>query len=301
MATLLQLVRQATAEMGLPVPTAVASSSSPDAVQLMALANAVGYELQREHPWQGLAVEYRFSTAYTEADCTLVEGSAVIQLADTSGIDTSYMIVGTGVNTDVYVESVDSATQITMSQAATASGVQSLTFCKTKYAYPSDYDRPADRTQWDKTKHWEMLGPETPQQWQYLKNGFIATGPRIRFRPMGGKFQIWPPVSSNELLGFEYVSKNWARDANDVAKSSFTADTDTCIFPDRLMVLGLKLKYFEAKQFDTTALYRDWLTQKDIAKATDMGSPILSFAPRAADVLIGWDNIPDSGYGGVSQ
>jgi hypothetical protein len=81
------------------------------------------------------------------------------------------------------------------------------------------------------------------------------------------------------------------------AKSSFTLDADTCAFPDALMVLGLKLKYFEAKGFDTTAIYRDWCRQLDIAKANDQGSPTLSMNPRLSQVLIGVDNLPDTGFG----
>ena len=142
-----------------------------------------------------------------------------------------------------------------------------------------------------------MLGPESPQQWQWLKSGYIATGPRIRFRPLGGYFQIWPAVTTNEYLGFEYVSKNWVTSAAGAGKSSFTVDTDTCVFPDRLMVLGLKLKYFEAKGFDTTAYARDYSAQLDIAKANDAGSQTLSMSPKLTNILISADNIPDSNYG----
>ena len=59
----------------------------------------------------------------------------------------------------------------------------------------------------------------------------------------------------------------------------------------------IKLKYLEAKGLDTTAVYRDFTRQLDIAKANDAGSPDLSMAPRMENVLIGWENIPDSGYG----
>ncbi len=78
---------------------------------------------------------------------------------------------------------------------------------------------------------------------------------------------------------------------------SFTADNDTCVYPDRVMVLGTKLKYFEAKGFDTTALYRDYLAELETAIAQDTAAANLSFAPRPGTVLIGYDNIPDSGYG----
>jgi hypothetical protein len=150
---------------------------------------------------------------------------------------------------------------------------------------------------WDLSKHWEMLGPESPQQWEWLLSGFISTGPRIRWRLFGKYFQIWPGVSTNELLGYEYRSKGWAESDTGVVKNSFTVDTDTCIYPDRLMVLATKLKYFEAKGFDTTAMYRNYIEEFEIVRAQDTSAANLSFAPRPGTVLIGYDNIPDTGYG----
>lgn len=298
MTTMLQLIQQATGEMGLAVPTAVASSTATDTVQQLALLNAVGYELQRQFDWQAMTVEYRFTTQYSTLTGTTTSGAATVTgLSSTAGLDTTYMASGTGINQDTYIQSADSGSQVTLTQNSTASGSTSVLFSKTKYSLPAGFDRLIDRTDWDKTKHWEMLGPETSQQWQWLKSGFIATGPRMRFRVLGGYFQIWPAISSAEYLGFEYVSNLWAADSNSAGKSSFTADTDTCIFPDRLMVLGLKKKYFEVKGFDTQALDRDYQSELSIAKANDKGSPTLSFAPRAADVLISHNNLPDSGYG----
>jgi hypothetical protein len=63
------------------------------------------------------------------------------------------------------------------------------------------------------------------------------------------------------------------------------------------MVLALKKKYFEIKGFDTSSFQRDYDMQLNIAKANDAGSATLSLAPRTANVLIGWENIPDANYG----
>ena len=300
MATMLAMVQQAAGEMGLSVPTAVAGNTSTDVVQQLALLNAVGYELQRKYLWEALNKEYRFTTSYLTTTGTVTSGSAVItSIPSTSTLAAgSWMVSGIGIPNDCYISSVNSSTQVTLNQAATISGTAvNLTFGKTKYALPSDFDRQIDRTQFDKSKRWEMLGPETPEQWQWLKSSYISTGPRIRYRILGGTFQIWPIVSTAEYLGFEYVSNEWATSASGTAQTSFLADTDTCIFPDRLMVLGLKKKYFEIKGFDTTALTRDYEDELSIAKANDQGSPTLSMAPRVSSILIGWENIPDSNYG----
>ncbi len=208
------------------------------------------------------------------------------------------MVVGAGFPNATFISSVDSGTQVTVNQYSTTAVTNgTVYFQKVKYALPSDYDSIVPRTQWDKSKHWEMLGPEDAQQWEWLLSGFIATGPRVRWRLFGSYFQIWPGFSNSELLGFEYRSQAWASSAAGVAKNSFTADDDTCIYPDRLMVLSTKLKYFQAKGFDTTALFRDYTTEleTDIAQNTSYAN--LSFAPKLSNVLIGWENVPDSGYG----
>ena len=300
---MLQLVQQATGELGLSVPTSVVGNTNTDVIQILRLMNACGYEMQRKHEWQALSTEYRFSTVYYTYTATTTSGStSLTSMSSTTGLTTNptyFTVTGTGIAQDTYLSSVDAGTSsAVLSLAATASGTaSSLTFTQTKYAFPSDFDRLTDRTNWDKTQHWEMLGPETAQQWQWLKSGFISTGPRIRFRPLGNLFQIWPAIGATHTLGFEYVSNYWAASTSGTAKGSFTVDTDTCIFPDRLMVLFLKMKYFEIKGFDTTVLMRDFMAELDLAKSNDAGSPTLSMNPRINTVLIGWENLPDAGYG----
>ena len=297
--TMLQLVTQVTNELGVPTPTSVAGNPNQDVVQILALMNATGYELLRKADWRELTKPYSFFTDYTTTTGTYSTSSRVITgIPSTTGLDTTYMVVGTGFPNATFIESVDSSTQVTTTNFSTSNVTNgTVYFQKVKYDFPSDYDSIVPRTQWDKSKHWEMLGPESAQQWEWLLSGFISTGPRIRWRLFGSYFQIWPGYSNAEFLGYEYRSKGWATASNGTVKNSFTADSDTCIYPDRLMVLSTKLKYFQAKGFDTTALYRDYIIEFETSVAQNTSAANLSFAPRPGSVLIGWDNIPDSGYG----
>lgn len=302
-ATMLQLVQQASVEMGLASPSTVAGNTTQNVVQTLGLLNAVGYELQRQWQWQAQTVPYTFSTPFFTYTATLSTSSTTITaLSSTVGLTatpTYFQVTGTGIPQNTYLVSVGVTTAVLTNTPTTAGTAVSLTFSQVKFAMPSDFDRLIDRTDWDKSQHWEMLGPETAQQWQWLTSGYISSGPRVRYRVLGGTFTIWPPLGANHQLGFEYVSNLWvtATGGTTPTKSAFTVDTDTCIFPDRLMVLGVKLKYFEIKGFETTAFYRDYTAQLDMAKAFDAGSPTLSFAPRQSSVLIGFENIPDSNYG----
>jgi hypothetical protein len=296
--TMLQLVNQVQSELNLAITPNVSGNPSQDVQQILALMNAAGYELTKEYDWQALENEYRFYTQYLTTTGTATAGSYTLTgLASTTGLNSNYSITGYNIAQDTYVVSVDSATQVTISQKASGTGTGQINFSQTIYPLPTDFETITDRTQWDKTKHWEMLGPEDAQQWQWLKSGYISTGPRMRWRILGSTFQVWPPMTTQEYLGFEYRSKGWARSANGTVKNSFTEDSDTTVFDDRIMVLYTKLKYFQIKSFDTTALTQDYQRYLSIAKANDKGAPNLSFAPYPTKVLIGWANIPDTGYG----
>jgi hypothetical protein len=296
---MLQLVTQVTNELGVSTPTSVAGNPNQDIIQILALMNASGYEFLRRHDWRELTKRYTFTSEYTQTTGNVTLNTYTITgIPSTAGLDTTYQVVGNGISNACYIESVDSGTQVTVNLPSTGTYTgATITFEKVMYALPSDYESAVPRTMWDLSKHWEMLGPESPQQWEWLLSGFISTGPRIRWRLLGKYFQIWPGVSTNELLGYEYRSNGWALSSTGVVKTSFTVDTDTCIYPDRLMVLATKLKYFEAKGFDTTAMFRNYLEEFEIVRAQDMSAANLSFAPRPGTVLIGYDNIPDTGYG----
>ena len=299
--TMLQLVNQVQAELNLAVSTSVAGNPNTDVQQILALMNGAGYELLKEHDWQALQVQYRFYTQSLTANATTVNGSTTLTFeagTDLSNVTNQWQLSGYNIPQDTYVVSANNSTKVVvMSQMATGSGTQSVVCAQTAYDLPDDFETITDRTHWDKSKHWEMLGPEDAQQWQWLKSGYISTGPRVRWRILDNQFQIWPIMNTQEYLGWEYRSKGWARSVDGAIKNSFTADTDTTVLDDRIMVLYTKLKYFQIKAFDTTALMQDYQRYLTIAKANDKGAPNLSFAPYPSKVLIGYANIPDTGYG----
>jgi hypothetical protein len=295
---MLELMQQTSSELGLVAPTYVAGNTQQDVIQLLALMNRAGYNLIKEYDWRALQKEYRF---YTQAITTTgdgVDGSYnLLNVANTTGLSTKWQVTGTGIPQDCSIVSVSGST-VTLNQPLQATNVGiDLTFGQMEYDLPSDYETITDRTQWDKTKHWEMLGPEDAQQWQWLKSGYISTGPRVRWRIYGEYFHIWPLMNTQEYLGYEYRSKGWAESSTGTVKNSFTADTDTTFLDDTIMVLATKLKFFQIKNFDTTSLQQDYERYLSVAKANDKGSATLSFAPYPSKVLIGYANIPDTGYG----
>jgi len=297
--TMLQLMQDTSNELGLVAPTYVAGNTNQDVIQLLSLMNRQGYNLTKEYDWRALQREYRFYTQSVSTTGDVLDGSYdILNVANTTGIvPNKWMVTGTGIPQDCYVVAVSGST-VTLNQPAQETAVgTTLTFGQTQYDLPPDYETITDRTQWDKTKHWEMLGPEDAQQWQWLKSGYISTGPRVRWRILGQYFNIWPMMNTQEYLGYEYRSKGWAESSTGAVKNSFTADTDTTIFDDQIMILGTKLRYWQIKGFDTTSLQQEYDRYLNVAKANDKGAPNLSFAPYPSKVLIGYANIPDTGYG----
>ena len=204
---------------------------------------------------------------------------------------------------DSYVTAVDPiANTVTINEPATASYTgATYNFGQANYPMPSDYQRTVNKTQYNKSNRWSVIGPKTAQEWQWLKASYITTGPRMRYRIIGNEFVIWPPsYAANIVLGFEYQSNGWVEAQDGTVKTKATVDTDTFLFPDRLLVLGTKLKYFEIKGFDTTTLYADYQRELSKFKAQDAGADTLSMAPRYPNILLTQNNIPDTGFGNTT-
>ena len=296
MATLLQLIQRACQETGLNQPNAIVSSNNKQTQQFLGLANMLGQQMVADFEWEKLVKVQQFQVQTETQDGATTNGSAVITgLTDTSNLSTNWSVTGTNIFTPSTIVSVDSPTQVTISYPATGSGTGSLTFTQLVYDLPTDWDRQINRTHWDRTNHWEMVGPKSAQEWQWLQGGIVATGPRIRYRIFGGKFNIWPIEVSASQLAYEYLSSSWvyAVGQDTPTKQYFTADDDTCIFKDRLMIAGLKLLFWQAKGLDTTAFQRDYDRELSTSMAQDHGAPTLSLAPVMDTVLISPMNIPD--------
>ena len=304
MGTLLSNVQDVCLELGLPVPNAVATSSDETLKQLQALLNRVGDTLTTENNWQALAKEYRFETNQLQVNGSIVDNSLIIQLDSVAGITTNFQVSGNGVMQDTYVTNVNtSLNQVTINIPATGTFTDTtFTFGQANYPMPPDYERTVNKTMYNKTNRWSVIGPKSAQEWQWIKASYITTGPRMRYRIMGNEFVVWPAAyGANVVLGFEYQSNAWVISPDGTDKQKATDDNDTFLFPDRLLTLGTKLKYFEIKGFDTTALFADYQRELSKFKAQDAGADTLSMAPRYPNILLTQNNLPDTGFGNTTS
>ena len=316
MKTILQIVQAAEAELGLPQSTSVFGTAGGitdnTGIQMGALANRVLDELRRMNRWTAMQFEFDLIVdppIVTTGDMA-AQSAVITGIPDTSAIQANfYMVSGNGIPPAARVISVDSATQVTMSMENTntdAVVATDLLFMKDTYPMPSGFDWFNNNTMWDRTNHWRLLGPDSPQQDQYQRSGIVPTGPRRHFRQLGpyaNTFRIWPPpaeIVAPLQLVFEFLSINAvAVNGGSTFAQYFTSDIDVPILDDQAIIMGVKWMFWEVKGFGSYATMQTrWVDYVDRMIARDGAAPTLSIVRRIAPYLISSDNVQDGNFPG---
>lgn len=308
--TLLQIVNAAQQELGLATSSSVVGNTlDTTATQMLALVQAEIDELRRAHNWTKLHVEYNLVVNIP----TIVTGSttldsAVVTVSSTAGIVANYFtIIGSGIPVAARVLSVDSATQVTMTMKATgASSGATITFCQDTYPEPTDFDHYENKTWWDRTNHWQLMGPDSPQDRQFLLSGIVATGPRRHFSNIGygaNDYRIWPPpveITSPLQLVYEYITNYavYTAGVKTAPNQFWTLDTDQPILDDRAIILGLKYRFWQIKGMNYAMMRKDYDDYVQRLIARDGGARTLSLTPRNQSMYLSGNNIMDGFWPG---
>lgn len=300
MRTLLELVNDVLLETGLKSTGQVVNSTESNVRQIYALINRIADHIFTEYDWQFLVKEHRFTTEFYQYTGTTVDGaSAITSLSSVANLSSDFMVSGPFLQ-DTFITDVGTSSVICNTPATRSATGETITFGRAMYDMPSDYERIVNKSEYNKTNRWAVIGPKSPQEWQWLKASYISTGPRMRFRIVNNKFAVWPMPTSEVLLGFEYISNGYVVHETGGNTNRFTVDTDTCLFPDRLMVIGARMLFRQAKELDATADVAAFNRELSKFKSQNAGADTLSMVPRSSGILITSDNIPDSNYGAVT-
>ena len=234
--TVIQCIRQASGELGLPLPVEVVASNEVQAQQMLALLNAAGNELVRMYEWQFLR---RTATLNLIAD-------------------------------------------------------------KPNYPVASDFSKLINQTLWEESNVYSVIGPVSPRAWAYLTNS-LTLAPNFCFIIKNNEFQFSPAPGQNGLpsstITYEYIGDGWIKTYNDplVYSSLATNDLDEIELDFWLLVKLLKLKTWEAKGLDTTALRDDFMRSFSDISGQDHGAAVLTLSRRAN--ILPAPIAPDTGYG----
>ena len=302
--TLLELVDQVSGELGLTQPPLVVGSSNNQTIQLLALCQRLGKDLVREYEWQKLVKAYIWQTqnAVSTTGTITANSKIITNIPSTANLQVGNVITGTGQTPYAEILTIDSSTQVTLNAPVTTSTASvSMTFAKQDYDLPAGYDRMISDTNWDRTDHWRNLGTKSSQDWQFLQGGIISIGPRERYRIYNGKFRIFQALTTVYNFSFEYVSNYWvcATGSSEGTKKEYTADTDTSVFPDDLMMAGLKFYFLKAKKLDYGIELGEFTRALSYNKAQDVPVPSMSLAPVGMNQLVGPWSVQDGNWPSV--
>jgi hypothetical protein len=310
--TLLQIVNDAQDELGLPRSSTVAGNTDPTTRQMMALTNRCLDEMRRDHQWTVCQFEYNLVVnppLITTGTISSLSPAVITNIPDTSSLSAfSWAVSGEEVPQAARILSVDSPTQITMDMEATGPSVnQEVMFGQDTYPIPTDFDFFNNRTMWDRTNHWELLGPDSPQMDQWHRSGIVATGPRRHFRKLGpyaNSFRLWPApfeIVNPLQLVFEYLSLNGVQvnTTSPVSYSQyFTNDTDTPLLDDQAIITGLKWMFWEIKGFNVAAMQSRWVDYVDKMSGRDGAAATLSLVKRVNPIFVSPANVQDGFFPG---
>jgi hypothetical protein len=170
------------------------------------------------------------------------------------------------------------------------------------YALPSGFDRFLQLTFWDRTNRRYVKGPVSAADWEMMRSGILSAASQIQsfFRVSANLFEIYPTPTTVRTIAYQYLTKYWivANGDSTATKEYFTADNDTTIFRDNLMVMGIKERLEAVAQgvdFAPSAEYQAFLAA---GVAADGGKDAITFGPpRFTQSVLGGGNIPDFNYG----
>jgi hypothetical protein len=297
--TLLELVQAVCDELAITRPLTVIGANDKNVRQLLALLNRLGSDITRQFEWNRLNLEHILTTVAIDVTGNMTDGSATITgISDTTGITTNFGLYGPGIVPFAQVVST-TPTTVTLNMPVTETIVgAALQFSQNQYDLPADWQRQIPQTEWDRTNRWPLMGPQSAQDWQSFKSGIVYAGPRERFRIQQGQIYVNPPPPNGLIFAFEYISNGWVESSTGVRKSSYTENTDTSIYPDSLLITGLKTQWKAAKGIDASFDLSEFKSILELNKAQDKSAPKLSLSPFGGTVLLSDYNLPDGNWPG---
>jgi len=171
------------------------------------------------------------------------------------------------------------------------------------YQLPEDFLKFIEDTGWDRSSRIPMRGALSPQQWSFLEGWGMANNTLYPYyRVSDGQFQLYPqPPQQGMDINLEYISSAWVVDSSNTANRLKEVQTgaDKPLFDGTLLSRYLKLKYLEAGGFDTAKAQGDFNQIFAFVTGTDGGGGQIIDAGgvNSATPLLGYNNIPETGYG----
>jgi acyl-CoA-binding protein len=287
---------------------------------MFGLAND-GIDLMRQmHRWTAQQSEFNIvvtpaisaTGGFTQNNAVITNLSPTVTalVASTSLAPQFWQISANGVPTAARVQALNAgANTITMNMEYTGNTTSSpieVQFGQDTYSMPPDFDYFQNMTMWDRTNHWMLLGPTSPQADQWHRSGIFTTGPRRFWRKIGdlaNQWRIWPPpfeLANPLQLVFEYLSLNAVSVQGSQSNFAqyFANDTDQPTLNDQAIKRYIKYAFWQIKGFSYIDWKNDWIDYVEQLAAKDGGAKTLSMARRPDPFLISPYQVQDGNWPG---
>ena len=158
----------------------------------------------------------------------------------------------------------------------------------------SDFYRFVDESMFNRTQHWQVVGPLSGRQWQRVKSWGAQVGVVNYFRIRGGDILFYPTPSAGDSVYFEYISNKWIESAGGTAKAAFTADDDVTVIDEDILTVGTKWRFLRANGMDYSEEFRSYETGLESLFGSDGARAAVDMTGEIVDFNI--PMIPDGSW-----
>lgn len=241
----------------------VIASADTGVMQQMALLQDIGDELAERNFWQALDISATFAGAVLNLTPTgtLTSGSPeVTGLSSVQNIVLGGAVTGVGIPAGTTVQTV-SGTGLTLSQNATASGLQTLSIvgAQSLFPFPAGFGGLSPGLQFQSTAYptIPVPGPVTDEAMATLK-ALPVVPLQPCWRVIDGQFEFYPPPATTEVYTFNFYSAFWigVNGSTSATAAAFANDTDISLIDEKVLTSGLEWRWLAAKGLDYAEAFR---------------------------------------------
>jgi hypothetical protein len=161
-------------------------------------------------------------------------------------------------------------------------------------------DRLIDDIQWDITNQWRFVGDVGDDIWYSYQYG-ILTDPLKRLWRTASKTEIEiapTPTANGERLAVPFITDKWATAVDASAyRAELTTATDLHRYDWDLFDACVQWRLMESLGLDYAPYLAATMDKLGERKASYRNSGTLSLAPRRGTRMLGYCNVPQTGYG----
>ena len=176
---------------------------------------------------------------------------------------------------------------------------------ETPFDLPQDFFRFIDQTQWNAAMRFPAVGPVAPQGWMTYMVFPISANFTLTWQVRQNKiYFLNAPPAPGQKFRFMYLSRALVQDADnaELYKNVASKNGDKFVLDGVIMTLLTRVKWLEAKGFDSSAALRDLMIAFDSRIGAQKGANILNMAGGRHDYpYIGIGNLPEASLYGMRQ